>query len=145
MSKYDALSQFLKHSTGKVELQFADVEEVLGFQLPASARKYAAWWSNSRGTHVQATAWLAAGYETDQVDLAQQTVRFVRDTTGFGEMKQKPIKGPSNVPPTDSTNKKIAYRHPAWGAMKGMITLLPDTDLTAPSYEDWKALYGEDK
>ena len=35
--------------------------------------------------------------------------------------------------------------HPAYGAMKGMITLLPGVDLTEPSYPDWKVLYGEDK
>jgi hypothetical protein len=145
MSKYDPLFQFLKHSTGKVELQFVDVEELLGFQLPASARKYAAWWSNSGGTHVQSAAWQAAGYKTEQVDLEQQTVGFVRDSMGFGEKKQKPLEDAPNMPLVPSSDKKATYRHPAWGAMKGMITLLPDVDLAAPSYEDWKGLYGEDK
>lgn len=144
MSKYDPLFQFLKHSATTVELRFVDVEERLGFKLPASARKYAAWWSNSGGTHVQSAAWQAAGYKTEQVDMEQQTVRFVRDSKGFGEMKQKPFEGSPKATPM-SSDQKAAYRHPAWGAMKGMITLLPDVDLTTPSYEDWKALYGEDK
>ena len=29
-------------------------------------------------------------------------------------------------------------------ALKGMITILPDVDLTEPAYADWKKLYGED-
>ena len=60
---------------------------------------------------------------------------------GFSEMQQAELKPPT----TASEGKaKAPYRHPAWGAMKGMITLRPDVDLTAPSYEDWKKLYGEE-
>jgi prevent-host-death family protein len=36
----------------------------------------------------------------------------------------------------------VPYRQtitPLWGAMKGSVTLLPGTDLTAPTGETWKA------
>jgi hypothetical protein len=41
--------------------------------------------------------------------------------------------------------EKKPYRHPAWGALKGMITIPPGVDLTEPTLENWKALYGEDE
>lgn len=142
MSKYGALLNHLSRSSGAVELAFRDIEEILQFGLPASARRYAAWWSNSGGTHVQSAAWRGAGYKTENIDLEQETVRFVPDQTGFGEMKQAQIK-PDKQPPSPDMSK--SKHHPAYGALKGMITLLPDVDLTEPSYPDWKKLYGEDK
>lgn len=142
MSKYDPLFQHLDRSQGTVELVFADVEELLGFPLPASAYRHAAWWSNSGGTHVQSAAWQAAGYKTEQVDIGARTVRFVRDYQGFSEMKQAKI-GPGSGPSGQKALK--GEHHPAYGAMKGMITILPGADLTEPAYPDWKKLYGEDK
>lgn len=58
---------------------------------------------------------------------------------GFGEMKQAAFK-PEGA--GDGKEKK-PYRHPAWGALKGMITIAPGVDLTAPAFDNWKALYGE--
>ena len=143
MSKYDPLFHHLDSSQGTVDLQFGDVEEILGFRLPASARKHTAWWSNSGGTHVQSAAWQAAGYKTADVSVEQETIRFVPDQTGFGEMKQPNIK--HDTQPAEQNGEAKPEHHPAYGALKGMITLLPGVDLTEPSYPDWKKLYGEDK
>ena len=55
---------------------FAEIEEVLGLDLPASARSHAAWWSN--GGHSHAGAWLDAGFKTSELDLSRQTVVFRR-------------------------------------------------------------------
>ena len=59
---------------------FADVEGVLGFRLPDSARDHPAWWGNETGakTHSHARAWLAAGFETSQVRLDTERVTFRR-------------------------------------------------------------------
>jgi hypothetical protein len=140
MSKYDPLLEHLQRSHGEVPLTFRDVEEILGFPLPASARRHAAWWSNSGGTHVQSAAWQAASYRTEDVDLEQETVRFVPEHMGFGEMKQEPIKQEEKPP-----HPAAAKHHPAYGALKGMITILPGVDLTEPAYPDWKKLYDEDE
>ena len=44
-----------------ITLTFAEIEELLGTQLPASARNHVAvWWAN--GGHVQASAWIDAGF-----------------------------------------------------------------------------------
>ena len=59
---------------------FADVEAVLGFQLPFSARMHRPWWANqSRGNgHSHALAWTTAGWETAQVDMEAETLLFRR-------------------------------------------------------------------
>lgn len=147
MSKYDPLTAFLLSKQGReVRVSFAEIEALIGQKLPDKSKAHRAWWSNNPSNSVMTKAWLAAGYKSAQVDMAGEKLSFVPDAqqTGFGEMKQTEFAaaahdGPAKSPPED----KVPGRHPAWGAMKGMITLLPGVDLTAPTYEDWKKLYGE--
>ncbi len=61
---------------------------------------------------------------------------------GFAEMKQASIKHDTK-PLQEAADKQT--HHPAYGALKGMITIPPGVDLTEPSYSDWRKLYGEDK
>jgi hypothetical protein len=79
MSKYNPLLNHLKGLDRSEEqrFSFAAIERILGFQLPASARSYQAWWANEKdGHHVQANAWLDAGRHTKDVDLKSGTVTF---------------------------------------------------------------------
>ena len=50
---------------------FREIETVLAFALPASARLHRSWWANqsANGGHSQALAWGATGWETAEVDL----------------------------------------------------------------------------
>lgn len=58
---------------------FSDIEEVLGFGLPASARKHSAWWSNDEnGSHSHALSWQEAGWKTEKIDLEQEQITFCR-------------------------------------------------------------------
>ena len=59
---------------------FAEVEAVLGFELPLSARMHRPWWANqSRGNgHSHALAWTMAGWKTVQVDMEAETLLFRR-------------------------------------------------------------------
>ena len=86
MSIYAPLNRYLRSAVGDaVPMTFAEIEEVLGRGLPASARRYPAWWSNNVGTHVNAAAWRDAGWRTSQVSIPDERVTFVRDRrTGFG-------------------------------------------------------------
>ncbi len=63
---------------------------------------------------------------------------------GFGKMKQAAFK-PDEADTAGDGKEKRPYRHPAWGGLKGMITIPPGVDLTAPTLENWKALYGEEE
>ena len=60
---------------------------------------------------------------------------------GLGEMKQAAFKAEA----AGDGKEKKPYRHPAWGALKGMITIPPGVDITEPTLGNWKALYGEDE
>jgi hypothetical protein len=58
---------------------FTQIETILGFKLPDSARIHRPWWANQgeRGGHSHALAWEMAGWKTSQVDMAQESVVFV--------------------------------------------------------------------
>lgn len=133
MSKYEPLQSFLtSQPKSPLRLKIKEVEDILGFRLPASARLYAAWWSNAPGSHVQAQSWLAAGFETTEVDVnREQKVTFTpAPRTSYTNVVQeaRPTATPSS-------------HHPAYGALKGMITLLPDVDYTEPADPEWGKVY----
>lgn len=80
MSVYQPLTRHLKTlAQDSWSARFAELERVLGQPLPRSAREHRPWWANERsGSHTQAKAWLEAGWETREVDIARETVTFVR-------------------------------------------------------------------
>ena len=82
-SKYDPLRSYLgSRRDRELPMAFRDVEGVLGFSLPPSARRHPAWWSNNRGTNVAVKAWRDAGWHTSRVNIAGETLVFVRDGVG---------------------------------------------------------------
>lgn len=76
---------------------FRDVESILGFSLPNSARIHRRWWANqANGGHGHALVWHAAGWKTRTVDLAAEALVFER------------IEGVAS--PSDSTAQPISMR-----------------------------------
>ena len=78
--KYDPLFRHLATcGDGAVEMTFYEIEQLVG-SLPASATRYAAWWSNegADSTHVQSAAWLNVGRKVESVDRVGRRVRFSR-------------------------------------------------------------------
>lgn len=76
--KYDPLFEFLcRAGDAPVEMTFDDVGALVG-GLPRSAGDHLVWWSNEAlgGRHVQSVAWMNAGRQVDNVDLARRIVRF---------------------------------------------------------------------
>jgi len=80
MGKYELLCKWLAYKEEDcITLSFKQLEEILGFRLPPSSRKYRAWWANDK-THVQAAdGWLRAGWKVDSVDLRKEMVTFKRN------------------------------------------------------------------
>lgn len=99
-SKYFPLQQFLeRQSASELPLTFPEVEAVLGFALPPSARAHPAWWSNNRGTNVAVKAWRDAGWRTSRVDIDGECVTFLRerDVRGEADRFEGGAKGASGV------------------------------------------------
>lgn len=77
VAKYDPLFEHLCRSgDGPLEMSFDDIERLVG-ELPASASRSTAWWTNQpEGRNVQARAWSNAGRDVVRVDLAARQVTF---------------------------------------------------------------------
>ncbi|MDD9910341.1 MAG: hypothetical protein OXR62_11695 [Ahrensia sp.] len=135
MSKYDPLGRYLAAQTGsRIVMSFVEIEKLLNFKLPKSSRNRA-WWSNNKQNSVMTKVWIAAGFKTEEVDMAAERLVFRRvsepsDADG----------GATGFPPVpDQGGEK--RRHPIFGCMKGMITIPDDLDLTAPADPDWGRVY----
>ena len=75
MKKYRDLYDFLKlQDEETITLSFEEVEELIYNKLPKSAFRYRQWWAN--GGHVQADAWMNAGYLVKKVDFENKKVIF---------------------------------------------------------------------
>ena len=78
-SKYKALSEFLYESWEKrIVLSYAELENILGFSLPASAHNLPqSYWANTE-YHTYAKSWLKLGYKA-KVDIENKQVCFERN------------------------------------------------------------------
>ena len=128
MTKYDPLTQHLAtRSEARIPMHFEEIEKLLGFPLPRSARLYRPWWANSGHGHVQAKSWLDAGYESQDVDLGAERLEFVRLNR-------------LDISPAQPTPKPTGD-HPLWGLFAGQVWIQPGYDLTEPADPTW----GEDE
>jgi hypothetical protein len=61
--------------TGLVKLSFARIDGLIGSNLPISAFRDEAWWSNSSSS-AHTKSWLEAGWEVQEVNLKEGYVIF---------------------------------------------------------------------
>lgn len=78
-AKYRGLAEYLLSSNEtKITLSYSQIEDILGFELPDTARKYKhSYWANT-DTHSYSSSWLAVGYKT-RVDSDSDMVTFVKN------------------------------------------------------------------
>jgi hypothetical protein len=140
MGKYEPLGQFLRNQrTQEVPLTFGEIEKITGVKLPPKAQHHRAWWSNNASNNVMTKVWLEAGFESAKVDISARKLVFRRVE-----------KVPSEAAPQPALKPYATKdgRHPAFGAMKGMIRIAPGLDLTEPADPEWADLadkkYGRD-
>jgi hypothetical protein len=79
-TKYSSLSRYLLRRgqyTNHFTLKFAEVEAIIGDNLPFGAARDTEWWTNSRAS-AQGRAWIDVGWQVENSDLQQRTVTFVR-------------------------------------------------------------------
>ncbi len=131
MSKYEPLHDYLYETEDEaVPMGFSEIEHVLGFGLPPSSRTQRAWWSNNPSNNVMTRAWLDAGFETANVDMEGEKLVFKR------------VKGKTGPVPA-AAGPKTPRRSPLFGALKGLMTIPDDLDLTQPAMPEWADLLDE--
>lgn len=77
--KYRKLAEYLLAADKmRVTLSYSQIEEILGFTLPDTARNFKpSFWANTR-THSYASSWMGVGYKT-QIDADNDQVTFVKN------------------------------------------------------------------
>ncbi|NTV65423.1 MAG: DUF4268 domain-containing protein [Oscillochloris sp.] len=81
-SRYVPLARFLQSQPSDadaVELSFAAIEEIIGEQLPASARRHRSMWANDPISRPQARQWLNAGWRVSGANLDAERIVFTRN------------------------------------------------------------------
>ena len=129
MGRYEPFRVFLEDQSGdRVQVTFQEIEAILGVALPNSKR-YPAWWSNNPSNNPMTKVWLAAGFVTEQVDVAGEKLVFRRaepDRSGFAEAPR----------PFDATPGRLARLRAELG---GTVRFAPGFDPTEPTGEAWDA------
>lgn len=116
MSQYDPLRRYLAalpSSTNQVTLTFSQIEQALGFVLPASASRYREWWTNPSkpDQHPYAQAWIVEGFRTCDLDLTRQQVTF-RRTNASPVRGNLPHQSQPNVRATQTNSPLPGARQP---------------------------------
>lgn len=147
MSKYEPLLRHLSdlHS-GEWRATFADVEAILGFPLPDSARQHSAWWSNNRQGSRHSAAWLDAGWRAEELSLTARRVVFRRGAAASvapsppppARPRSAPIRqAPEPLPVTRVTELSLSM---LWAA-RGTVTTDADGRLAFPAAPKTPAVY----
>jgi hypothetical protein len=111
VSKYDGLAAHLRFRgafTRLVKLSFARIDGLIGSNLPMSAYRDEAWWSNSH-LNAHAKAWLDAGWEVQEVNLKEGYAVFkkVRNVPFKRRSRRSEIKKPFTPVPVRSSKPKV--------------------------------------
>jgi len=130
MGKYEPLRHFLEGcNTEEVPMTFAEIERVIGSELPGS-KAYPAWWSNNTSNNVMTRAWLAAGFRTERVDIAGEKLVFRRDRSG---------RSSPTTTQSASTAASGGVLQRLRAALGGTVHIPEGVDVTAPTGEVWNA------
>lgn len=123
MGKYEPLKSYMAQTgVSRIRLTFQQVEEILGFSLPPSARKHPEWWSNHTKGHSHSRAWVDEGWISLDVDVAGGSVTFAR---------------------ARKTAVRRASPHDIFGVLRGTVTYSGTQPLTDPTGEIWDAELGK--
>jgi len=80
-SRYAPLAIWLQSQPAnqdRIPLGFQQIEEIIGGDLPPSARTHRSWWANDSVGHVQSQQWLDSGWRVAQINMTQEKVTFAR-------------------------------------------------------------------
>jgi len=133
MTKYEPLGRYLREQhADSIAMTFDDIERLIGTRLPKS-QLHRAWWSNNSSNSAMTKVWVDAGFRTEQVDMAARRLVFRRVRPPTANEKTPPPSNAASGAETAAT-KPI---HPLFGLLKGLLRVMPGTDLTKPADPDW--------
>lgn len=105
-TKYEALTSYLKFRaafTDSVKLSFAQIDGIIGDNLPMSAYRSESWWRNSHERE-NPKAWLEAGWKISEVNLKEGYVVFQKvkslPTSAFKRKAESQPKKPFKPAPS---------------------------------------------
>ena len=88
-ASYGRIGEMLDESNEEsVTVSFAEVEDILGRPLPASARKYPSWWGNTDHSP-QGRGWLDLGWRVGRIRMVNEEVRFDRQSRHAGRAEER--------------------------------------------------------
>lgn len=138
-SRYAPLGRHLETVFGDaITMSFSEIEEVLGFPLPPSARKHGPWWSNGASNAV----WVAAGWKSEGRDMGAQSITFRRVLSGdeAKSTRAAPAFDGSSLLASDfSPDVDITIRF-RWMRL-GAVTITEAGDLQFPTAPNAPGLY----
>ncbi|WP_305984815.1 hypothetical protein [Roseibium sp. MMSF_3544] len=137
MSKYEPLREHLARLEDVVwAAKLDEVEEILGTNLPKSAREHRTWWANSGGSLVHQNAWLDAGWRVERTDLMRDVIVFRRlrigGTVAVGKSlsAERLAKNPKRAAEKRLAKEMAAIRQPATVTLRSEWTALGDVHNT---------------
>jgi hypothetical protein len=142
MSKYQPLESYLsKRHADEVPATFEEIEAIVGFKLPDTASKQRAWWSNNPSNNVMTKSWLAAGYQTERVDMAARKLVFRRARNGSPQSRPSTLSssGDGNAAPAKREGAQGFVLERLWSTLGGTVHVPEGVDLTDPTGEIWDA------
>lgn len=146
MSKYEPLREYLARMEDVVwAAKLDEVEEIIGSNLPRSAREHRTWWANSGGSLVHQNAWLDAGWRVERTDLNRDVIIFRRlriggtAIAGQSQRAERAARNPQRAAEKRLSREMSALRQPAtvtlrseWSAL-GDVQKTPCSDSTIPA------------
>ncbi|MBS7636396.1 hypothetical protein KEJ37_03500 [Candidatus Bathyarchaeota archaeon] len=114
--KYEPLKSYLRFRaafTDSVKLSFAQIEGIIGDNLPMEAYRSEDWWMNSPKS-VHARAWLDAGWETSEINTKEGYVIFrkVKNLQSLVAQKKREIEKPKK-PFTPPPSRILHHKKPS--------------------------------
>ena len=103
-------------------MTFDDIEEVIGSKLPPRASTHRAWFSNNPTSNPMTRAWLAAGYRSADVDMAERKLVFRKIVSEQPAAELREIAGSI---PTAAELREIAGSMPTAAELREIAGSMP--------------------
>jgi hypothetical protein len=141
MSKYEPLREHLARMDDVVwAAKLDEVEEIIGSNLPRSAREHRTWWANSGGSLVHQNAWLDAGWRVERTDLNRDVIIFRRlriggtSIAGASRRSERAALNPQKAAEKRLNREMAALRQPATVTLRTEWITLGDVQKTPCSH-----------